>query len=76
MGLKMFKLEGIEEELFLNMNKNIKTAQLEKKHSFTRMAKAIDLLAEASDILEQHNMVTESELVLNVLKSFADDYKG
>lgn len=71
----MFK-NKIEDELFHSMQQKLSSNQLENKHSFTKLAKAVDYLNTAASIFEAAGMHEEAKKVTEVLQDLAKQLSG
>jgi len=71
----MFKNNSFEDEIYRSMEKTLVSNQVENKHGFNRLAKAVDFLNEAASIFELAGMHKEAAEVTEVLQSLAKDLK-
>lgn len=69
----MFKNDNLEDELFRSMEKTLVSSQVEQKHGFNKIAKAIDYLNKAANIFEKAHMSDTVEGINNALQKIADD---
>lgn len=67
----IFKNE-FENELYRSMEKKLANNQLEAKHGFNKLAKAVDLLNAAAEIFESAGMFSEANEVTEVLSELTD----
>lgn len=72
----MFKYGSIEEELQVSMNKQLVANEVENKHGFTRIAKALDYLNAAASIFDQSGFQKEAEDISSILEELTSkDWK-
>ncbi len=67
----MFKKADFEDEIYRSMEKQLVSNQVEDKHGFSRIAKAIEYLGAAAEIFDQAGMISEAEETVKVLHSLA-----
>lgn len=67
----MYKLGNFEDEIYHSMEKQLVSSQLEDKHGFNKLAKAVDCLSAAAEIFDQAGMHTEAAEVTEVLQGLA-----
>ena len=72
----MFKGGSIEDELMRSMEKELVGKQLEEKHGFNKLAKAIDYLNAAANIFEQAGLHKEAEEVTEILETMNPASEG
>jgi len=68
----MFKKASFEEEIYSSMEKQLVSNQLEDKHGFSKMAKAIDCLNAAAEIFEQAGMPKQTAEITEVLHGLVE----
>jgi hypothetical protein len=73
MTAKLFASNHFEDEIYRSMEKTLVSNQVENKHGFNKLAKAVDFLNEAAAIFEQAGMYKEAAEVTKVLQSLAKD---
>lgn len=69
----MFKGGSVEDELMRSMEKELVSKQLDNKHGFDKLAKAIDYLNAAADIFENAGLHKEAEEITNILEIMSSD---
>lgn len=67
----MFKTGSVGDEVFRSMEKQLVSNQLEDKHGFNKLAKAVDYLNAAASIFEQAEMHEEASEITKVLQDLA-----
>lgn len=67
----MFKTGGVGDEIFQSMEKQLVSNQLEDKHGFNKLTKAVDYLNAAASIFEQAGMHKEASEITEVLQDLA-----
>lgn len=68
----MFKKVNYTNEMMKDMAKNIVANKLENKYSFDKIAKSIDYLNSASEILEDTGFEAEAEAIIRLIEKLAD----
>ena len=58
------------------MHSNLIKSQIEKEHSFDKIAKATDLLNDAAFIFEKAGMVKEAAEIIDVLSEITEKVRG
>ena len=71
----MFKQGSFEDEIFRSMETTLVKSQVEEKHGFNRIAKAVDLLNVAAAIFDQAGMHEEAADITQLLQELAKDLK-
>ena len=71
----MFKIDSFEDEIHQSMEKTLLANQVEEKHGFNKLAKAVDYLNEAAEIFENAGMKAEALEVIDILNKFATNLK-
>ena len=72
----MFKRGSTENEIFQSMSKSLVSSQVENKHGFAKLAKAVDLLSSAAEAFDSAGMRDEAESITEVLHSLANTLSG
>jgi len=67
----MFKISSFEAELAKTMEINLVSNGLENKYSFDKIAKVVDYLNAASEILDDTGFHDEAEVLTTLLEKFA-----
>lgn len=69
----MFKYgSSTETELMQSMEKELVANQVETKHGFNKLAKALDCISAAADIFDKSGLYEEANDITKLLKSFAE----
>jgi len=69
---KLFKTASIENELATAMAERLQANRVEKKHSFERLASAVDHLQVAAEIFDDTGFHTEAEALTRILEALAE----
>lgn len=72
----MFKNGSFEEEIRQSMEKTLVANQVEKNHSFKKLAQAADYLNAAAEIFEQAGMAEQADEITEVLQGLAYQLSG
>lgn len=69
----MFKFGSSEDELVRSMEKTLVSSQVEQRHGFNKIAKAIDYLNKAAELFEKAHMSETVVSINNALQKVAED---
>lgn len=69
---KLFKTASFEAELATAMAENLRANRIEKKHSFDKLASAVDHLQAAAEIFDDTGFYAEAEALTKVLEALAE----
>ena len=65
----MFKDDSSDNDIITFMEKALLANQTERTHGFDKLARAVDLLNKAASILDEAEMIDESEDISKILES-------
>ena len=69
----MYKRADSSDEIFQSMQASLAANQTEAQYGFRKISRALELLATAADIFDQHGMSQEAGEVSAILESLSNE---
>jgi hypothetical protein len=70
--MSLYKQGSVADEVMHEMVKNLKLNQLENKHAFSKLAAAIDHLANAAEIFDNTGYTGEAEVLVRLIERLSE----